>query len=619
MVDGLTEGTKTCSCTAHNEDMKFTVAHITLIFARLVIAFLLINWFLSKMRVFKQPKDFLEHVTNNYYMPPMFIMDRLPKFMEHYAHDSRGWVSFEIAGTHFFIYAIALVHSFTPFKWPTKRDIETATTGIPTATIRGFYAESNAWLYAFVILPAVIGINIITVYFKTMVPRKTLKIKYTHKRDNTIERIIKFLVSLIFGAFAALLTTIVLLHVHAFRNFKRDFVGFVMVVTGIIFAYVFHASKDVQLWSEFLRDRFEKWTIAKEEKEKKQKQKQRESTLLNLQGEDGSVTAPLNSGNDDSSTTPMDDNEKTDEPATPLPTTENAASVPPPMKKIDYDETEFSIWAHLFKYLIPTWLFDAAWMISWFFLSYIAGTVITRLIWSSLLLIIFNPDQVQLYLYIISLLTTVYKFFGELNEPYAKVKAFLANNRYTMTLRTANNLNNFILPLTQQQLRLKKEIQEDCFYFQKMQFSQFLELCRLVNVRYFLRAVVARMFFTLFVLGMFFLGTFIFNSGGGNEQFNVTLKILVSSLLPLIPQLVSTLSNRQNEMENAVLTARLKNSTVLLEWKYAPANLPSGVFPKFFVINAKPPKDQDPDKIIAIDYDDNKKIVLKKDLDKKNQ
>ena len=96
----------------------------------------------------------------------------------------------------------------------------------------------------------------------------------------------------------------------------------------------------------------------------------------------------------------------------------------------------------------------------------------------------------------------------------------------------------------------------------------------------------------------------------------MTLKILVSSLLPLIPQLVSSLLSKQSELENTMLTSRLKNSLSLLEWKYAPVNLPMGVFPKFIIVNTKPPKDLEPDQIKAIDYE-TMVIVSQKDLKRK--
>jgi hypothetical protein len=244
--------------------------------------------------------------------------------------------------------------------------------------------------------------------------------------------------------------------------------------------------------------------------------------------------------------------------------------------------------------MLPTYVFEAIWFLSWFFLCAIAATVFTRFVWSSLLLFVFNPDQVQIYLYGISILTTFYKFISDLNDPYARAKSTLVQNRWIMTTQAVQSFNKFILGMSKTQIFERKQTNEACDYLMIMKIKQFRELCSLVNIDYFMRQTLVRMFFTLFIIGMLFLGTTIFAGDGNPESLNNTMRILVSSLLPVIPNLIGAFAQAQQTADNTLFTYRFNKSLQLLESKYAPPNLPAGVYPKFVVLNTKPPKPLDP-------------------------
>lgn len=51
------------------------------------------------------------------------------------------------------------------------------------------------------------------------------------------------------------------------------------------------------------------------------------------------------------------------------------------------------------------------------------------------------------------------------------------------------------------------------FYPLLMRHEQFQELCKLVNISYFVRATTFRMLLTLFIIVLTFLGTAIFGTG----------------------------------------------------------------------------------------------------------
>lgn len=169
--------------------------------------------------------------------------------------------------------------------------------------------------------------------------------------------------------------------------------------------------------------------------------------------------------------------------------------------------------------------------------------------------------------------------------------AFLVANRNTMTIEQIENSNRNCLQWTRAQIKDRKRITDECSYFMLLKIEQFKELCHCVGVTYFIRAIIVRMLLTLFVIFMFFLGTSIFSSEKGNESFNLTLKILASSLLPIIPQLVGMLTNKSSDAENAIFNSRVKHTLLLMEAKYGPVDLQSGVVPRFVVLNIKaPPK-----------------------------
>lgn len=206
-----------------------------------------------------------------------------------------------------------------------------------------------------------------------------------------------------------------------------------------------------------------------------------------------------------------------------------------------------------------------------------------------MLLFIFNPEQVQIYLYIASLCTAFYKFYSDLNEPYAKVMAYLVANRNTMTIDQIETSNRNCIQWTKTQVKDRKRVTDECSYFILMKIEQFKELCHCVGVSYFIRAIIVRMLLTLFIIFMFFLGTSIFSAEKGNETFNLTLKILASSLLPIIPQLVGMLTNKSSDAENAIFNSRVKYTLQLMETKYGPVDLLGGVITRFVILNIKSP------------------------------
>lgn len=155
---------------------------------------------------------------------------------------------------------------------------------------------------------------------------------------------------------------------------------------------------------------------------------------------------------------------------------------------------------HFLVYMLPTIIFEGIWFLSWFILTTVFASVFTRVIWSTLLLFIFNPEQVQIYLYIVSLGTTMYKFWNDMNEPYAKVKGFIATNRFIKTIQSVEKSNVEMLKLSPTQVQNRRLVQDDMYYWLIMKIEYFHELCSLVNISYFVRATMVRMFFTLFII-----------------------------------------------------------------------------------------------------------------------
>lgn len=201
------------------------------------------------------------------------------------------------------------------------------------------------------------------------------------------------------------------------------------------------------------------------------------------------------------------------------------------------------------------------------------------------------------------------KFFKQIYtfiQPYARVLAWLVTNRTVMSMTQVRNFNQKMLTLSKEQVFDRKTVQDLTFYALVMNMKQFRELCNLVNISYFIRATSVRMFVTVFIIILSFLGTSIFSTGlcdcsafilnklltfkDGGVFATSTLKVITSGLLPLIPQLVSIISSTSTDMEKAVFNARLTNSCRLMELKYNDKTLVEGLEPKFIILNVKPAK-----------------------------
>lgn len=87
-------------------------------------------------------------------------------------------------------------------------------------------------------------------------------------------------------------------------------------------------------------------------------------------------------------------------------------------------EQEYSERDRFFGFILPSRVFEILWVSSWFYLCYMAATFLTRFIWSTLLLFIFYPDEVQVYSYFLSLFIAIWKFMVDLNEVCFGAKIF---------------------------------------------------------------------------------------------------------------------------------------------------------------------------------------------------
>lgn len=197
-------------------------------------------------------------------------------------------------------------------------------------------------------------------------------------------------------------------------------------------------------------------------------------------------------------------------------------------------------------------------------------------------------ELMQIYVYILTVFITVWRFWSELNEPYGKVKAYLMNNRTVHTVRSVQRFNQRILGLSTEERYKRKQGQETTYAMTFMPMSLFHELCHLSNVFYLVKATLARFFLTLFILSLFVFGTFIFSSISGSQDKLITL--LASSLMPLLPQVITVVFNKMNDNESSVLNARIKGNLRLLERRHTPRGLPYDLYHQFAILASKPPK-----------------------------
>jgi len=246
-----------------------------------------------------------------------------------------------------------------------------------------------------------------------------------------------------------------------------------------------------------------------------------------------------------------------------------------------------------FVYWFPSWFFEFIWMFVFYYLTYMAAATLTRFLWSSILLFTLYPDQVQTYLYIFSVLLTLYRFWNELNEPYETIRAWILSNRGSFPLEWLPRHNTRMLKMTPMQRNDRKKTSLTGDYIRPLTTELFLEVCKATNVGYLLRMTVVRLLVTMVVLCMFYLATTIFVPLSGSAE--TLLRVLASSLLPFIPQLMNSLSNisKDNSALASIFQSRIKASLRMLERYNKPKNLPADMELRFVLLSSKVPRAPD--------------------------
>jgi hypothetical protein len=118
-----------------------------------------------------------------------------------------------------------------------------------------------------------------------------------------------------------------------------------------------------------------------------------------------------------------------------------------------------------------------------------------------------------------------------------------------------------------------------------MTWSIFFKICDKCELQKFQKLVFLRVFLTIFVLGLTFLATKIYfvNFDVGNVNI---MELLLTSLMPLIPKIVETISSKMSDLEQRILENRFDFQLYEFEKKYCPTSLPYSTYPSFVILDS---------------------------------
>jgi hypothetical protein len=495
-------------CKFVNEGFVYTIIQVSLYCFRLFFVGMIVHQVNKALRYLHAKDYFLENVTNWTYVPPVYTATFVPN-LRPLVYNSKYWIIIGLALLHLAIYVACIVHSITPVSW--QKD------GV-------VISPENAIRYNLVfylILPLLFIVNICITVIKAFVQNAPNSSDNDDSSDaaeqvtlwrmlscvgSTLERIVRFVIIAIIAGFFSWIITLFIIRLQIIDTSR----AIASILTGIIHF--------VGLVIYLLLTPSKTWI-----------------PLLSFQQEAKGVQH--NIPEMQTPQTPHEDSEDENDQQSLLQKPERRQQT-----------TATSLLLRYLKYKVPTWIFEMIWLTSLFIPCFIAATVLIRAVWSTLLLFILDPMQVQLYLYIISLATTIWKFFNDLSTPYQRIKAYLVEKKDSKSINDVIKNNEKVIHLTEQSIKdEKREAKEqgeeppEYKYYIILSWRRFMQLCDMINVAYLLRAVMVRLILTIFILCIYFLGTSMFDVranvastgkllGGGSS---IVLGLFAAGLYPI--------------------------------------------------------------------------------------
>lgn len=190
-----------------------------------------------------------------YTIPPFAVINAMPSFLAHYTNDVRGWALLQIVCVHIIVYASCVFHALTPLQWPFEKEVN-ANYGIPIISRVQFFENSLTppWVYAFLLLPIFIPINIICVWIKVSAPKSKLKVLAPTVLSDAFWKVTTvacmILVTLLSSTAAVNLSRVA----NAYRTFNFGFVTTLVVLVSLGMFWILRSMQPI-LFAQFVSEK----------------------------------------------------------------------------------------------------------------------------------------------------------------------------------------------------------------------------------------------------------------------------------------------------------------------------------------------------------------------------
>lgn len=333
------------------------IIQIVLHIARFLLAFAFITFVNARLKYFRMKKVYCEHVTTAYVLPPFYILDLMPQIRT-FMVDIRIWMVLLLISSNILIYALAMMHMWTPLEWPKESD--------GSSHYSSIFTRYDSYLFRFVVIscPIAIALNLITTAIKLLFPLKNLKITTTNKCVSYGEKVFRFFLAVGIAIGMGFLWKMVNYYAYTIRNYKDAIVSVMQSLLTIVIVFYF-LLRPLMDWTYYKRKLMRQAIVQRLRTSiSRLEPTELKDELLQSPGDDVMDSAYIKA---------------TDTP-------ENQTMVIQSLRKT-------SVLAYYWKYLIPTWICESVWLVTMYYVSYLAATTVTRFIWSTLMLFFLYPGM----------------------------------------------------------------------------------------------------------------------------------------------------------------------------------------------------------------------------------
>lgn len=187
-----------------------------------------------------------------------------------------------------------------------------------------------------------------------------------------------------------------------------------------------------------------------------------------------------------------------------------------------------------------------------FTMIYYCSNVLVDYIWYNMVVVLIYPTSLSIYIAVITVFLIIYELLSKFQKLFSKVKELIVSN---CPLKDINEVIESQKPSVLK-IQNSDENQEKIKYLIPLKWKYFYTLCDLIDFRYAFIDAIKSAIIQLTIISIFFMGILVFIP----PSFEGLFQLGLTTLLPLIPRLASTVIGTTSSLEDVVILNRFKMS-----------------------------------------------------------